>query len=384
VIMCSSLRRLPSAALFVVAFSGATLAACSGPSLDGDVSEAAQRESAGEHANAERAETVAYIDVERVTLAAADIDGLGASNELSPAAEVDAAARDAAARDGAVRDNSVQNPNAGASVQALAHFAEVTTNATRLLEMAGLIRRVPEVGQCEQSVTGERAADVPATTETGGFELLEAGAVRLIPEGQAAVTLAPRAFPGVSSLASGVMYTSRERSALLPSGLAYQIEVSGSAQILPMTIHGQAPRQLENVTINGSPLPDIEVLSTLRPHDVTWDVGSAGDVVYVDIQSQDQSQVARCSYADEAGAGSVPVSVMARINGEARLAVHRLRRVNTVPSASNVRAESHAVLPARAEVRFDFEFGRQVRFTNESVENGVRSARDPDQAEIAD
>jgi hypothetical protein len=263
-------------------------------------------------------------------------------------------------------DARAQEPASAANAQALARFAKVSGAPgqqldRQLLEMAGLVRSIPEIGQCERSATGDHRAAVGSHGAGGDFELLDAGTVRLFPGDEAAVTLAPRAFPGVSSFNSGVVYTSRDRSTSLPSGLDYRVEVSGGSRVAPMTIRGIAPRQLEHVTLNGSPLQHVEAVSNLGPQDLTWDVGAAGDTVYLDLTANDVAESVRCAYADESGAGTVPAALLASLHGAGHLTVHRLRRLHTVPEPV-----SHAVvagiLPQRAELRFDFEVSRVVRF----------------------
>jgi hypothetical protein len=359
--------------------------ACSGGSLEGwdappETAEAVAATDPVSHV------TVAYIDVERTALAA-PTEGLDSAGAAEGAAVLDATSAGALENVGALGsvegvDNSAEgdtaalgaitSENAGASAQALAHFAEVNGEPARLLEVAGLVRAIPEIGQCRQGVSTAGQASDPHTqsgdtgsvleTSDGDFELLEAGTVQLFPGNQSVVTLAPRAFPGVSNFNSGVVYTTRDRSASLPSGLDYRVEISGSSRIAAMTIHGVAPRQLDHVTLNGSPLHQVDTLGVLRPQDLTWDVGAPGDVVYVDFTTDDATESVRCAYADEAGAGTVPAATLSQLRGAGHVTLHRLRRVRTTPEPSTLAPSGAGMLPQRAELRFDFELGRKVRF----------------------
>lgn len=352
-------------ALLVVA-----LPACSGGGPD-DALESGRdglgmREaSARELAGAERSRTVAYVEVERATPIP---NAVPAANAVSAANAVPASGPELDASSFTLSVGSAEEPIAegvlSTSSQALAHFAETRDPSGTVMEAAGLVRRLPEVREPAACGVVTRAPDAAESPSAGrSFELLDAGVVRLIPEGQPAVTLAPRAFPGLSAFASGVVYTNRERSASLPSALEYRVEVNGGRQVAPMVLRATAPHELSNVTVDGLPLAQVHGLDSGRPHDLTWDVGSAGDLVYLDLTLEGTGRLVRCAYPDEAGAGSLPSSALAGFSGSGLLSVHRFRRVLSVPEemARGPELDPRAVLPERAEVRFDFELNRRVQ-----------------------
>lgn len=172
------------------------------------------------------------------------------------------------------------------------------------------------------------------------------------------ISLAPRAFPGVSSVASGVMYTSRDRETPLPAQADYRVDIEGSFQVPSMTLRGTAPAYLSHVTVGGTPLEQLNALSVGSPIDITWDIGDAEDLVVVDVAAPlDGRAVLRCSYSDAAGAGTVPwvtpLSSLAQDYNQAVLHIHRLRVVET---------SVEAPIAARGELRFDFELTRNVDF----------------------
>jgi hypothetical protein len=180
------------------------------------------------------------------------------------------------------------------------------------------------------------------------------------------ISLAPRAFPGVASLASGVMYTSRDREIPLPALAEYQVDIEGSGQVPAMSLRGIAPAYLRQVTVGGTPLEQVTSLSPGSPIDLTWDIGDSADVVVVDLRNpQDGRAVLRCSYSDAAGAGTVPwvapLADLAVDSARAELHVHRVRLVEAMSATPG----GDALPPlgtARGQLRFDFELTRDVEF----------------------
>lgn len=228
-----------------------------------------------------------------------------------------------------------------------------------------------EQGETVADAVGETAADPgrqPSAETTDA--LAEASASGLTAAADAiantpspdpvTISLAPRAFPGVSSLASGVMYTSRDRDIPLPAHAQYQVDIEGSSQVPAMSLRGTAPAYLTHVTVGGTPLEQVSQLSPGSPIDITWDTGSADDLVVVDVtNSLDGRAVLRCSYVDAAGAGTVPwvapLSELVEDSVRAELHVHRVRLVEaTATAASGPSAEG--------QLRFDFELTRDVEF----------------------
>lgn len=269
--------------------------------------------------------------------------------------------------------------------QAIAHVAR-GGNLDRLAmtaRLVGLSLEVPAPGRCISPATQSN----PPLVSVSELSLLEAGAITIYAnpsrfpawasgeqdndDGDSTVrgvsepgllppvvvSLAPRAFPSVSGLASGVVYTSRDRVTRLPDNTLYRVEIAGGGEFGPMTLTGQAPAHLENVTVSGLPLVQIQTLNRGAPIDVTWDVGASGDIVFVEVvDAVDGSVAIRCSFSDAAGSGSVPwldETAAVPMPYEARLNVHRYRRVAR---------ESPAAGGPSGELRFDFELSQDVRF----------------------
>lgn len=223
----------------------------------------------------------------------------------------------------------------------------------------------------ESALVEAEAADVPASEsavdETALSDLAnDEGAVTepaaVEPAAPVTISLAPRAFPGLSSLASGVMYTSRDRDVPLPALAQYEVNIEGSAQVPAMSLRGVAPAYLRHVTVGGTPLEQVTFLNPGSPIDLTWDIGSGSDVVLVDLTNpQDGRAVLRCSYSDAAGAGTVPwvapLAELALDSTRAELHVHRVRVVESAATDT-----SNGSGAARGQLRFDFELTRDIEF----------------------
>jgi hypothetical protein len=185
----------------------------------------------------------------------------------------------------------------------------------------------------------------------GPVEFLEAGDVA-ISAGGSITALAAHAFPTVGDFASGVVYATRDQSAEpLPADAHYVIATQGSSVVSPMEVHAEAPRELEQVTVNGVPLADLREISSGEPFDLTWSVGEAGDVVLVEVAFQDGAPSLLCAFRDDNGAGTVTTETVAPL-GPASLAVHRTR----------IRSFERAVGFDTAELRFDFQRTTTVEF----------------------
>jgi hypothetical protein len=229
---------------------------------------------------------------------------------------------------------------ADSQTAALAGFAQIPSDvdSEAVLTLAGWSLELPEPGSCV-TLSAQRDQHTPlAPIER--VELLEVGDV-IIEAGDDTTQLAPRAFTG-GNVVTGVLYTSRDpRAEPLPPGESYTIRTGGGA--LPaLALTGEAPAPLSNVTLGGVPLTEVEVIALDEPLDLTWSVGAAGDLLYVELASEDGLNTTRCAFRDEEGAGTIGEGVFRR-GGEGSLSVHRLR-----------------VLPieeedVRGELRFDVE-----------------------------
>jgi hypothetical protein len=153
------------------------------------------------------------------------------------------------------------------------------------------------------------------------------------------------------------VYTSRDRSAgALPSGVGYEISVAGSTELPGFRLRVDAPQQLQQVTVGGEPLATLSQVNTQAPLDVTWSVGYPGDVVVVVLNgTTDGNAVARCAFADEVGAGTLPLEWLSAIAGSGQVTLHRQRTQQTVRTGPDGR--EHLI-----QVSFDFETNRAIEF----------------------
>jgi hypothetical protein len=182
------------------------------------------------------------------------------------------------------------------------------------------------------------------------IELLEAGNVSLHTS-QHQTTLAPRAFPAVTDLVEGVVYTTRDLSAEpLPAGEPYTVRAAGSDAIVPLSVSVQAPAEPTGVTVGGVPIHELSTVSARQPIDITWKVGEPEDMVYVELSAEGVPS-AVCAFRDELGAATVPAGTFTA-SSEGRFALHRVRQQPF--DASGVES---------GRVRFDFEVAASVKFT---------------------
>jgi hypothetical protein len=232
--------------------------------------------------------------------------------------------------------------------EALAGFMQVpaAVDVGSARELMGLELGLPEMGQCVTRALVHDSDQPVATQER--LELLDVGDVSLVADGRS-TTLAPRAFPTITDLISGVVYTTRDLSAEpLPAGVQYAVRTAGGA-VSAVDLVGDAPRELAGVTVGGVPLADVTNISPAAPIDLTWTVGEAGDVVYVEL-SADGTDPAICAFQDDYGVGSIPSGAFAG-SGPGRVSLHRFR----AREFASEDIES-------AELRFDFELATSVTY----------------------
>lgn len=238
------------------------------------------------------------------------------------------------------------------SADALAGFLRLPASTDRqaALELAGLGVHLPEVGHCWQ---GEQGRSSNPTSEVPAFEFMEAGRVRIVADGGEPHELAPHAFPSVANFVSGVLYASRERSGDgLPAGELYRVETNGGS-VGSLALEHPAPHALTDVTLNGTPLGQVERLRTDAPLDLIW-TGSThpNDRVYVALTSSESSSSLVCTFEDAAGAGTLSLHAFAP-GTSAELSLHRLRVAWPTSPGGAVN---------QAELRFDFSVVRSVEF----------------------
>ncbi len=216
-------------------------------------------------------------------------------------------------------------------------------DAKSALGLAGLRVDLPANGECRK---GAHPDAVPAGLTA--VELLDAGEVT-VAAGGSVTTLAPRAFPTITDSISGVVYTTRDRAAApLPAATAYTVAATGGSSLEPLSGFGQAPALLSDVTLGGEPFANVETAPARGDLVLAWAPGTHGDRVYVELGASGDATI--CSFADDAGRGTLPVSALP-VSGVARVSIHRLREA----------AFSDAGL-AQGALRFDFELSASVTF----------------------
>jgi len=211
--------------------------------------------------------------------------------------------------------------------------------------LAGLDLTLPELGECALGDTHRELGAMLSPLRR--VELLAAGDVALeTPEGR--VELAPHAFPAVTDLLAGVVYTTRDRAASLPAGEVYALSTAGSASLSPLSVSSEAPAALTAITLSGVPLSSTSALPASGA-ELGWKPGSARDVVYATLASSDGTPLGVCAFRDDAGRGKI-IPAMVPSAGPVNLSLHRLRSV-ALPAGASVDA---------GELRFDFELSTSV------------------------
>lgn len=231
-----------------------------------------------------------------------------------------------------------------ARAHALAQFVRLPLDADPrgAMVLAGLDSQLPNVDHCLRPQEGEPSRS--GYESLAHLELLAAGDVNIRAGGNVS-RLALNLFP-LSGAASGVLYTTRDQSAVpLPPRELYSIETTGSEEIPQLTLEGRAPDVLSNLTVGGVPLADGLRVSRGEPLDLTWAEGEGADVVYVQLVGDQDTFV--CSFRDDQGSGTVPGSITSALpaDSDARLSIHRVRELTL--SQYEPRFESL--------LRFDFE-----------------------------
>jgi len=243
--------------------------------------------------------------------------------------------------------SSAEAPRAAAFAGFVRTPPEVDANA--MLRLAGFGLDLPALGQCAEP-NHERESNMPLSP-LGRVEFLDAGDVTLRTSSTNAL-LATRALPAVTDLIAGVVYTTRDRAAEpLPPATNYTLTASGGL-LRAFNVNVNAPAQLSSVKVGSTPLAELTSVAAHSPIALNWTPGLGRDLVYVELTTQDGSATLRCTFRDDAGAGSVPASAFIG-TGLGEVSLHR---VHSEPFASgSVDA---------GEVRFDFEQSANVEFTN--------------------
>lgn len=232
----------------------------------------------------------------------------------------------------------------GASTSVSAKFMRILPADRAAAErLVGTRVVLPNVGECAS--VGALQAD-GATTNGGGtklkgsVELVDVGDLTLTARGAdglpSELTLAPRAFPDVGDIASGVFYTSPDAARDLPTPAKLVLRATGATAVEPFTIDLDAPAAPRNVRVAGhkfvGQLVDVASAPADAPkveagHDFTleWDASpsEAGELVYVEVNG---ATPVRCAFHD-VGTATVPAEVLSKVDAGqvATLSLHRLR-----------------------------------------------------------
>jgi len=262
----------------------------------------------------------------------------------------------------------------------LPEAAERLVGSRLILPPNGVCASIAELEDLDAETTGGgRAPTTTGPVLDGEVELIDVGDVALVtdladifdasatigPEAREpfVVRLAPRAFPDVGELVSGVFYSSPDLGAPLPAPGRYAIEGTGAAATPPFELDAEAPEEPGDVLLDGAELvagatasrgSDLLVTWSFEPRSEPREVlrdGATLDRVYVDVQAAD-GQVHRCAFEDD-GAAIVPGALVTAPS--VAVAVHRLRE-STLSLAAGAEARA-----AGAEARdLDDAAGRVV------------------------
>jgi hypothetical protein len=219
-------------------------------------------------------------------------------------------------------------------------------------------------------------------------ELLDVGDVRLLvhqtpgaaDDAPVDFSLAPRAFPDVGDLASGVFYTSPDATQSLPAPARYQLGTSGTDALDAFELELLAPSGPSELRIAGERVEPTGTLSIARDVDVALEwtppdsatlpdaaalAEHADDLIYVDVRVVGLPSAFRCTFPDRGGA-TLPADVLQAPGTEPAdviLAVHRLaeRQASLAITSPATNSQESAEKVGDATVRFDL--ARVVRLT---------------------
>ena len=245
---------------------------------------------------------------------------------------------------------SVDHRKAGQDTQATAFagFAQMpaTVDSQAVLALVGWTQQLPDPGTCIP-VEVERDPNL-ALAPIGRVEFLEVGDV-VVQAGKQETRLAPRAFPGMGDVVTGVLYTSRDPSEEpLEPGVDYTIRTGGSA-LPPLEVQGAAPLELRHVTVGGVPLETVATVELEAPIDLTWEVGAPSDLLYVELASTDGLHEVVCAFDDSSGAGTIAEGSYEHA-GPGTITAHRVRSLGI--DEPNIQGELRFNVEQTAEITY--------------------------------
>lgn len=223
-----------------------------------------------------------------------------------------------------------------------------TLDSRTIVRMVGLSSTAPDVGQCERLDYAQGATE--ATASVQHVELLDVGDVSLVATNGSS-QLVRQAFPTVADFIAGVVYTKRDlSSAPLPSATSHTLIARGSLGIPAFRINISTPQEPTDLRIDGIPLAQVARLVRAQLAQISWEPGSVGDRLQVDIKRSDRPEDFSCSFDDAAGGGTLPVDALL-VPGTVRLEFHRLRTTTaTVKGMDRVQVEFDYVLDHLLEI----------------------------------
>ncbi|MEP7052599.1 MAG: hypothetical protein ABJB12_19685 [Pseudomonadota bacterium] len=222
-------------------------------------------------------------------------------------------------------------------------------DAAAVLRLAGFGLDLPALGQCAEP-NRERTASM-RLSPLGRVQFLDAGDVTLRTALTSSV-LATRALPAVTDLIAGVVYTTRDRTAEpLPAATTYTLSTSGGV-LRSFNVKASAPPLLSAVSVGSTPLSELTSIASHGPIALSWSRGLSGDLVYVELTTQDGTATTRCTFRDDAGQGSIPSGAFTG-TGAGEISLHRVRSEPFTSGSVDA-----------GEVRFDFEQSATVEFTD--------------------
>jgi len=245
--------------------------------------------------------------------------------------------------------------------------------------IVGGLLEMPSIGECVAMSVAGGLGD--GAGEDGEVELDEIEPMHLIDVGdvtlrsvssggtETLIPLAPRAFPDVGDLVSGVFYSSPDVERDLPAPALYTLESTGASDFDRFVIDARAPQPPERVFVDGRSLATSsadEPLMLLAGSDlrVEWmtpsradedDATETTDLVYIDVVSARSGQAVRCAFADE-GRGVVPGALVASesLLGSTTIGLHRVRtRELGAPSSDSLDSDRPAPDIDFGQIRFD-------------------------------
>jgi len=247
-------------------------------------------------------------------------------------------------------ENAADAPRAAAFAGFVRTPPAVDANA--MLHLAGFGLDLPAIGQCSEP-SRERDSRV-RLSPLSRVEFLDAGDVTLRTSTTSA-PLATRALPAVTDLIAGVVYTTRDRVAdPIPAGTTYTLSTSGGAALPAFAVTANAPALLASVSVGSVPLSQLLMVGVRSDITLSWGRGQSRDLVYVELRAKDGSATTRCAFRDDAGVGVVPGGAFSG-SGAGQISLHRVHS-ELFATAGSVDA---------GEVRFDFEQGANVEFSDE-------------------